>query len=97
MQLPYPLELDMTKLKVALSEIQFSNNFYTNRGGRNRIMKQYLSPNRDDLNYLYNNVEEERSKEELEKIKNTARKQDYVYHKSIQIYVVFMIILNKFW
>ena len=84
-QLPYPLELDITKCEVALSQIQFPNNFYTIRNGRNVIIKQYLSPSRDDLNYLYNNVEGEENKEELKKITNTAWKQDYVYQESIEV------------
>ena len=66
-QLPHPSELDITKWEVALSEIQFPNNFYTIRDRRNRIIKQYLSSSRDDLNYLYN-VEAEGNKEKLEKI-----------------------------
>ena len=73
-QLPYPLELDITKKEVALSEIQFPNNFYTIRDGRNVIIKQYLSPGRDDLNYLYNNVEGEGNKEELKKDKKHCLK-----------------------
>ena len=82
-QLPYPLELEITKWEVALSEIQFPNNFSTIGDGRNRIIKQYLSPSRDDLNYLYNNVEGKGNKEKLEKIRNAAWKQDYVYQESI--------------
>ena len=84
-QLPYPLELDITKWEVALSEIQFPNNFYTIRDGRNRIIKQYLCPSRVDLNHLYNKVEGEGSKEELEKIRNATWKQDYVYQESIEV------------
>ena len=56
-QWPYPSELDITKWEVAISEIQFPNNFYTIRDRCNRIIKQYLSSSRDDLNYLYTNVE----------------------------------------
>ena len=77
--------MDITKWEAALSEIQFPNNFYTIRDGRNIIIKQYLSPSRDDLNYLYNNVEGEGNKEELEKIRNTAWKQDYAYQESIEV------------
>ena len=84
-QLPYPLELDIAKWEVALSEIQFPNNFYTIRDGRNRIIKQYLCPSRVDLNYLYNKVEGEGSKEELENIRNATWKQDYVYQESIEV------------
>ena len=84
-QLPYLLEMDITKWEVALSEIQFPNNFYTIRDGRSRITKQYLSPSRDDLNYLNNNVEGKWNKEELEKIRNAAWKQDYVCQESIEV------------
>ena len=38
-QLPYPLELGISKWEIALSEIHFPNNFYTIRDGRNRIIK----------------------------------------------------------
>ena len=55
-QLPYPLELDITKWEVALSEIQFPNNFYIIRDGHNVIIEEYLSPSRDDLNYLCNST-----------------------------------------
>ena len=68
-QLTYPSELGITKWEVALSEIQFPNNFYTIRDRRNRIIKQYFSSSRDDLNYLYTNVEAEGNKEKLEKIR----------------------------
>ena len=74
-QLPYLLELDITKGEVAVSEIQFPIYFV--------IIKQYLSLSRDDLNYLYSNVKGEN--EELKKIRNTAWKQDYVYQESIEI------------
>ena len=84
-QLPYPLELEITKWEVALSEIQFPNNFSTIGDGRNRIIKQYLSPSRDDLNYLYNNVEGKGNKEKLDKIENATWKQDYVYQVSIGV------------
>ena len=86
-QLPYPLEMDMVIVgwEVALSEIQLPNNFYTIRDGRSRIIKQYLSPSRDDLNYLNNNVEGKWNKEELEKIRNAAWKQDYVCQESIEV------------
>ena len=82
-QLPYPLERNITIWEATLSEIQFPNNFYTIRDGRNRIIKQYFSPSRDDLNNLYNNVEGKGNKEELEKIRNAAWKQDYVYQESV--------------
>ena len=84
-KLPYLLELDITKWEVALSEFLFPNNFYTIRDGRNVIIKQCLSPSRDDLKYLCNNVEGEDNKEELKKIRNTAWKQDYVCQESIEI------------
>ena len=84
-QLPYPLELEITKWEVALSEIQFPNNFSTIGDGRNRIIKQYLSSSRDDLNYLYNNVEGKGNKEKLDKIENATWKQDYVYQVSIGV------------
>ena len=38
-QLTYPLELYISKWEIALSEIQFPNNFYTIRDGHNRIIK----------------------------------------------------------
>ena len=79
------MELDITKWEVALSEFLFPNNFYTIRDGRNVIIKQCLSPSRDDLKYLCNNVEGEDNKEELKKIRNTAWKQDYVCQESIEI------------
>ena len=84
-KLPYLLELDITKWEVALSEFLFPNNFYTIRDGRNVIIKQCLSPSRDDLKYLCNNVEGEDNKEELKKIRITAWKQDYVCQESIEI------------
>ena len=84
-KLPYLLELDITKWEVALSEFLFPNNFYTIRDGRNVIIKQCLSPSRDDLKYLCNNAEGEDNKEELKKIRNTAWKQDYVCQESIEI------------
>ena len=84
-KLPYLLELDITKWEVALSEFLFPNKFYTIRDGRNVIIKQCLSPSRDDLKYLCNNVEGEDNKEELKKIRNTAWKQDYVCQESIEI------------
>ena len=84
-QLQYPLELDINKWEIALSAIQFPNNFYTIRDGRNRIIKQYLCTSRDYLNYLYNNVEGKGNKKELEKIRNAAWKQDYVYQESIEV------------
>ena len=84
-KLPYLLELDITKWEVALSEFLFPNNFYTIRDGRNVIIKQCLSPSRDDLKYLCNNIEGEDNKEELKKIRNTAWKQDYVCQESIEI------------
>ena len=84
-KLPYLLELDITKWEVALSEFLFPNNFYTIRDGRNVIIKQCLSPSRDDLKYLCNNVEGEDNKEELKKIRNTAWKHDYVCQESIEI------------
>ena len=84
-QLPYSLEFNITKWEVALSKIQFPNNFYTIRDGRNRIINQYLSPSTNDLNYLYNNVEDKGNKEELEKTRNAAWKQDYVYQESIEV------------
>ena len=84
-QLPYSLEFNITKWEVALSKIQFPNNFYTIRDGRNRTINQYLSPSRNDLNYLYNNVEGKGNKEELEKTRNAAWKQDYVYQESIEV------------
>ena len=52
-------------MEVVLSEIQFPKNFYNVRDERNVIIKQYLSPSRDDLNYLYNNEDREGNKEEL--------------------------------
>ena len=76
--LKYPLELDITKWEIALSDIQFPTNFYTILEGRNIINKQYLSPSRDELNKLYNNVEDEGNKEELKKIRNTAWRQDFI-------------------
>ena len=84
-QLPYSLEFNITKWEVALSKIQFPNNFHTIRDGRNRTINQYLSPSRNDLNYLYNNVEGKGNKEELEKTRNAAWKQDYVYQESIEV------------
>ena len=84
-KLPYLLELDITKWEVALSEFLFPNKFYTIRDGRNVIIKQCLSPSRDDLKYLCNNVEGEDNKEELKNIRNTAWMQDYVCQESIEI------------
>ena len=55
------------------------------RDRRKRIIKQYLSPSRHDLNYLYNNVEGKRNKEKLEKIENATCKQDYVYQVSTEV------------
>ena len=94
-QPPYPLELDNMKWEVALSKIQFPNNFFTIRDGHNVIIKQYLFPSRDDLNYLYNNVEGEGNKEERKKTRNTAWKQDYVYQESKSFCLVLMIVLNR--
>ena len=65
-------------MEAALSDIQFPTNLYTILEGRNIINKQYLSPSRDELNKLYNNVEGEGNKEELEKIRNTAWRQDFI-------------------
>ena len=84
-QLPNSLEVDITKWEATLSEIHFPNDFYTIRDGRNIVIKQYLSPSRDDLNYLYNKVEGKGNKKELQKIRKTAWKQDYVYQESIEV------------
>ena len=72
-------------MEVVLSEIQFPNNFYNIRDGQNVIIKQYLSSSRDDLNYLYNNVEGEVNKEDIKKIKRTAWKQDYVHQEPMEV------------
>ena len=65
-------------MEAALSDIQFPTNLYTILEGRNIINKQYLSLSRDELSNQYNNVEGEGNKEELEKIRNTAWRQDFI-------------------
>ena len=96
-QLPYSLEFNITKWEVALSKIQFPNNFYTIRDGRNRTINQYLSPSRNDLNYLYNNVEGKGNKEELEKTRNALGNKIMYIKNPQRFYLVFMIIFNRFY
>ena len=79
------MELDITKWDIALSEVQFPNNFYTIREGHNTVIKEYISPSTDELNSIYNNTESNIKKEELANIKITVLEQDYVYREIIEV------------
>ena len=85
MQLPHILELNITKWEVALSEIQFPNNFYTIWEGYNTIIKLCISPSTEELNNLHSNIESEKQKQEVEKMEDTALPRDYLYQELIEV------------
>ena len=84
-QLPYPLELDVEKWEVALSEVQFPNNFYTIRKGYNKIKKGYVNPKSNELEKLYKNMKTEEDKEELKGIINRELEQGYTFQEHIEV------------
>lgn len=48
-QLPKPLQLDINKWEVALSEIQYSHSWFNVRDGKNHIIKEIENPTKDEI------------------------------------------------